>query len=199
MALVSRKEFVGFSDIQVSDPAAVSHFANLEPAAGEQPGQQSTAAAVSAAGEIVVTDFTALLLPYYGDYFRWNWSENGPVIGVTFVTYSFREDGALPDPSIVSYSPDAVFSFSSSQREAARDVLDIFSAATGLIFVEVEDGGMLDFMGATGSGYGGFANYPSPTRSSGGGVWVEGTVETDFSTGSYGFSSYFTKSGTASA
>ena len=164
MALVSRQEFFGFGDIQVSDLAAVSHLTNLEPAADGQPGQQSKAAAISAAGEIVVSDFTALLFPYFDDYLRWNYDDVTPAIGITFITYSFIEDAALPDPLGVAYEPTSVFSFGSDQRDNARAALSAFSDVTGIVFVEVADGGMIDFLGITRASEGGFGYYPSITR-----------------------------------
>ncbi|MEM5518978.1 matrixin family metalloprotease, partial [Henriciella sp. AS95] len=149
--------------------------------------EQSALGEVSAA-EAVVDDFTALLAPAYGsDFIRWNYEELGAAIGVTFVTYSFREDGDLPDPSTISHSPDEVFSFTEDQRVNFRLALDEFSDISGLVFIEVDEGGMLDAMGVTGSGYGGFANYASTSRSSGGGVWIEGTVDSDFSPGTNTF------------
>ncbi|MEO0465403.1 MAG: hypothetical protein AAF216_02575, partial [Pseudomonadota bacterium] len=101
-----------------------------------------------------VTDYTALLVPTSTNYLRWNWNEDTPAIGTTFITYSFREDAELPDPSTVSYSPDAMYSFSTAQRAETRDALAKYTAISGIVFVEAEEGGMLDFMGVTGSGFG---------------------------------------------
>lgn len=129
-----------------------------------------------------VTDFTALLSPAFrGDFSRWNYNYDDPAIGVTFVTYSFVEAADLPDPSTVNYSPDEVFSYTQDQREATRLALAAFSETSGLVFLEVEDGGMMSFLGITGSGFGGFAFYPTSNRSSQSGVFIEGTTQTDFS------------------
>ena len=135
-----------------------------------------------------VSDFTALLAPgFTWDFYRWNANFDDPAIGVTFVTFSFTEADDLPDPGTVANTPDAVFSFSEAQREATREALAEFSKNSGLIFIEVASGAMIDFTGVTGSGYGGFAYYPGPSRGPGGGVFMEGTSASDYSAGTGGF------------
>ena len=130
-----------------------------------------------------VTDYTALLVPNFnGDFTRWNWNGDTPAIGTTFITYSFREDADLPDPANVAYQPTGVYSFSASQRDETRDALAVFTAISGIVFVEVEQDGMLDFIGVTGSGFGGFAYYPNIQRGVASGVYMEGDTSTDFST-----------------
>lgn len=96
-----------------------------------------------------VTDFTALI--FDNPAFRWN-NERGdgtPVI----VTYSFDDLVAeLPDESEFSDKVigDFTTGFSNAAQQAiVRDALSKFEAAAGVRFVEVDDGGMLQFVDAT--------------------------------------------------
>lgn len=135
----------------------------------------------------VVSDFTALLLPLSGDYFRWNYDRQGPAIGTTFVTFSFSEADALPDPSFLPYSVDSVFSFDETQRDRVRAAFERYSEVTGIIFVEIEEDGMIDFVGISGSTVGGYGYYPNPNRGNAGGVAVDSSAGTDWSQGNYGW------------
>ena len=131
-----------------------------------------------------VTDYTALLNPnFYGDFSRWNGDVSGAAMGVTYITYTFTEADELPDPANVARTPDSVFSFTEDQRAATRLALEEFSKISGIVFIEVEGDSMMDFLGVTGSGVGGYAFYPFGGRSDGGGVYIEGTELTDFSVG----------------
>lgn len=152
--------------------------------------ENSHASSSDSANVSYVTDYTALLNPInvaFGDFSRWNGDASGAAVGTTFITYTFLESDELPDPSTVSYSPDAVFSYSDAQRDATRAALEEFAKISGIVFIEVEGNSMMDFVGVTGSGFGGFAFYPFSGRREGGGVYMEGDVNTDFSSGTWPF------------
>lgn len=97
----------------------------------------------------VVTDFTAMI--FDNPVFRWN-NERGsgtPII----VTYSFA-DTAGELPSEAEFPDKIIGEFttgfaSASQQAIVRDALDLFAAAAGVRFVEVDSGGMLQFVDAT--------------------------------------------------
>ncbi len=132
-------------------------------------------------GSNIVSDYTALLSGR-----AWNNAQfANPIQGITFITYSFREASGLPPASTVPYTPDAVFSFTESQRAVTRDFIQQFADNSGIIFIEVESGGTLDFMGVTGSGYGGYANYPSNRRDNASGIYIEGTEQSDHWAGNH--------------
>jgi len=117
----------------------------------------------------VVSDFTALLSGV--DSFRWNGARDFglPVI----VTYSFDDRAAeLPDESEFPSRDIGDFEtgFSDPDLQATvREALAIFEAAAGIRFVEVETGGMIQFVNADSISSGGsqvsFANFPSVNAS----------------------------------
>lgn len=141
----------------------------------------------TAASGTVANDYTALLyeFSFANSYSRWNGFEDGAAKGVTFVTYSFFEDDTLPLLSELSYNPESAFSYSEEQRAATRSALESFADASGVIFVEVEEGGMMQLGGITGSTVGGYANYPSFNRHFSSQVFVDAAADADFSVGSW--------------
>ena len=97
----------------------------------------------------VVTDFTALI--FDNPAFRWN-NERGD--GTPFVvTYSFDDlVSELPDES--EFADKVIGDFTTGFSDAAQQAivrlaLAKFEAAAGIRFVEVDDGGMLQFVDAT--------------------------------------------------
>ncbi len=109
-----------------------------------------------------VRDFTALLA--YEEYGSARWNAMLPMVGAqVFVTYSFTEAGAIP--SVQDYSPyDATgyWSFDATQRQSTRAALAEVSRVSGVIFVETTgEEAMLQMFGASGSSWGGWANYPN--------------------------------------
>ena len=113
----------------------------------------------------VVTDFTAVL--FDNDAQRWNGARDlgTPVI----VTYSF-DDRAAELPSEGDFPDKVIGDFTTGfadagQQAIVRDALAVFAASAGIRFVEVETGGMLQFVDATSILSNGnvvsFANTPS--------------------------------------
>lgn len=90
---------------------------------------------------MVVDDFTALL---EGPEFRWNGmlSVGAPVI----LTYSFADRNLREGEGGSVISP-----LQTAFRSRIQDALDSASEAAGLVFLEVREGGMLNFMGASGT------------------------------------------------
>ncbi len=141
-------------------------------------------ATVSTAGT-AVSDYTAILAYTSSDNFRWNGATD---IGTgTVVTYSFTEAADLPlladsDP----YGASAYWSYTKAQRQNFRDAMDLFEAAAGIKFVEVEGTGMINAFGADVSGVGGWANYAnSSAGNTGQGYFVN--AYQNMGPGDYGF------------
>ena len=107
----------------------------------------------------VVRDHRALLNESFYGFERWNADgfTTDAAVGVTFVTYSFREEGDLPPADRLSRGATDAVSFTDEQRGWARDALAQWDRASGLVFIEVEDGGMIDLFGVTGSTVGGYS------------------------------------------
>ena len=117
-----------------------------------------------------VRDFTALLA--YHEYPAARWNAMLPAVGAqVFVTYSFTEADAIP--SVAEYSPyDATgyWSFDATQRDSTRAALAELSRVSGVVFVETSgEEAMVQFFGASGSSWGGWANYPATS------AWYTGT------------------------
>jgi len=132
-----------------------------------------------------VNDYTALLATTAYPSARWN----NPIdlqTGV-IVTYSFATGDAIPAPSEGAFTADSFSEFTAAQRENFRDALAIYESVTGVTFVEVSAGGMIDAYTASGSDWGGWANYPiaTETQTSFGDVVIDNTG--DFDEGSYAF------------
>ena len=116
---------------------------------------------ISPAALTEVRDYTALLA--YAEYPSARWNAVMPTVGAqVFVTYSFTEPGAIP--SVEDYNPyDATgyWSFDATQRESTRAAMAELSRVSGVIFVETTgEEAMLQVFRASGSSYGGWANYP---------------------------------------
>lgn len=116
---------------------------------------------IAPAAAIEVRDYTALLA--YEAYEAARWNAMLPTVGAqVFVTYSFTGPGAIP--SVQDYSPyDATgyWSFDATQRESTRAAMAELSRVSGVIFVETTgEEAMLQVFGASGSSWGGWANYP---------------------------------------
>ncbi|WP_420861629.1 zinc-dependent metalloprotease family protein [Algirhabdus cladophorae] len=132
-----------------------------------------------------VSDFTALLGINTHSWARWN----NPLDLETavIVTYSFANADEVPAPDQGAYAADSFTPFTQAQKDNFYDVVDIFEATAGIILVEVDSGGMIDIYSASGSGYGGWANYPSTslTSVSYGDLVIDSNG--DYDEGSYGF------------
>jgi Ca2+-binding RTX toxin-like protein len=139
-----------------------------------------------------VTDFTALI--FDNAAFRWN-NDRDPTTPV-IVTYSFDDlVSELPDESEF---PDKVIGdfqtgfANATQQATVRDALSKFEAVAGIRFVEIDDGGMLQFVDATSITSNGnvvsFANVPvtSATQASIGHV-VMNQAHFPIDSGSAGF------------
>lgn len=134
----------------------------------------------------IVSDYTAILALTGGDSFRWNGPTN--VGAAVFVTYSFADGDFVP--STADYSPyDATgySAFTEAQRDNFRDALQIFEETAGIIFVEVDEGGMIDVFNATGSSWGGWANYPVTSKSYTSDGYLVIDSSGSYDSGTYGF------------
>lgn len=133
----------------------------------------------------VVSDFTALLQINDTASARWNaTAELGtPVI----VTYSYAEGTEIPAASDSAYPVSRTFAFTDQQRQNFRDAADVYERAAGVVFVEVDSGGMIDISNADGSSYGGWASYPSTSAGyTSNGLFVIDS-DGDYGEGTYGF------------
>lgn len=133
----------------------------------------------------VVSDYTAILQINDSVAARWNATTD---LGVpVIVTYSFADGSNVPTVSESSYSVSSTSAFTQMQRTNFRDVADIYQATAGIVFVEVEEGGMIDISNADGSSYGGWASYPWVSEySTSAGIFVVDSYG-DYQEGSYGF------------
>jgi hypothetical protein len=106
-------------------------------------------------------DQTALLAYQRFASARWNAIMPGTVAQV-FVTFSCTETGAIP--SVEDHNPAEVtgyWSFDATQRDATRAAMAGLSRVSGVIFVEITgQEAMPEVFGASGSSWGGWANYP---------------------------------------
>ena len=123
----------------------------------------------------VVDDYRALLEARFGGWSRWNEDGQGTeaAVGVTFVTYSFREADDLPSPYALERGADAAHALTPAQRDAARGALRQWDDASGLVFVEVETGGMIDLFAVSGSDAGGYSDHAGYEREAGGHTVVD--------------------------
>jgi serralysin len=134
---------------------------------------------------VEVRDYTALLAYPEGAAQRWN-NPDAPGTAVV-LTVSFPGAGAVP--TLADYDPfDATgySAFTAAQRQNFRDAAAVYAAACGVLFVEVESGGMIEAFAAEGSSYAGWAHLPGsrtgltePGRVviDGSGSFDEGSVE----------------------
>ncbi|NHK29237.1 hypothetical protein FF098_015065, partial [Parvularcula flava] len=135
---------------------------------------------------VAVDDFTSLLAPLGDDYYRWNWNGEDTQTGVTFVTYSFWDGGNLPYDIALQNGATSSFQFTEAQQAATRLALAEFADASGLVFIEVEEAGMLNFIGISGSDdVAGYAYYPSLDRGPGYGIYISGGQFTNFGVGTF--------------
>ncbi|MFN3764435.1 MAG: hypothetical protein ACK4R3_02580 [Aliihoeflea sp.] len=101
-----------------------------------------------------VRDYTALLSEY-----RWNDMAHGAPV---FVSYSFASADLLPTTS--EYSPYGATGYSVMSPEAratARKAMAHLEAVSGIKFVEVAAGGMIEMFMASGADGTSWANYPA--------------------------------------
>ncbi|MEM9009811.1 MAG: hypothetical protein AAGE18_01185 [Pseudomonadota bacterium] len=107
----------------------------------------------------VVADFRALLYANEDDGHRWNaMADRGAPV---FVTYSFADGAELPDEAIYApFENDGYNGFNAAQRDSFRTAVEHFEDVTGVVFVEVESGGMIDAFSTSGSVTGGWAHIP---------------------------------------
>ena len=133
----------------------------------------------------VVSDYTALLA--IEDFAAARWNATAELGTPVIVTYSFAQGDDIPTVSESSYPVSRTFAFTDRQRENFRDAADVFEWAAGVVFVEVESGGMIDISNADGSAYGGWASYPSASAGyTSNGIFVIDN-EGDYHEGTYGF------------
>ena len=134
----------------------------------------------AAGGSTTVTDEQSIL--HYldgGDNFRWNATA---ALGTSvIVTYSFTDGAGGDNPYGASYFS----AFTAAQKASFRAAAAEFMAASGLILLEVNSGGMMDIYNAHGTSVGGYADLP----------WVSGYYMPDVdlvvdSSGSYAAGSY---------
>ncbi len=137
---------------------------------------------------VSVTDFTAILYVSEGRPTNaWNGSigSGAPVI----VSYSFVGGADLGAyDADAAYPNDGFTQMTAVQQQNFRDVLAIFEAAAGIVFVEVDSGAaMINAMATSGSSYGGWASVPYVTDSytSAGELVVDSSGA--FDEGSYAF------------
>lgn len=110
----------------------------------------------------VVSDYTAILATNDETAARWN----APVdLGTAvIVTYSFADGTNIP--TLAEYEPynnDGYTAFTEAQRANFRDAVAVYQSVTGILFVEVDEDGMIDVFNTSGSAWGGWANYPYTT------------------------------------
>lgn len=127
----------------------------------------------------VVSNYTALLAINENSAFTWNGNTDlkTPVI----VTYSFADGPNVPGLNDLAYSATRSYAFNDQQRENFRKALDVYEEETGIIFVEVEEGGMIRVHNVSGSDWGGWANYSSSSEYS----TSSGTLVMDDRSGNY--------------
>lgn len=87
---------------------------------------------------------------------------------MTFVTYSFREAGALPDPRSLEREADSTHALSDAQRATVRDAMAQWDDASGLVLIEVAEGGMIGLFGIRSSDVGGYSDRAGYERNAGG-------------------------------
>ncbi|MGB1034027.1 MAG: reprolysin-like metallopeptidase, partial [Primorskyibacter sp.] len=126
----------------------------------------------------IVTDYTALLATSESPYFVWNGFTDlaTPVI----LTYSFADGENVPSVADLENEATDTSAFTAAQRENFRAATDIFHATAGLIFVEVEEGGMIDVANAHGSEWAGWAFYPNSSE-----YWTDASLLIIDDTGDY--------------
>lgn len=134
----------------------------------------------AASGSTVVNDEQSIL--YYldgGNNFRWNATSS--LGSSVIVTYSFSNGASGDNP----YNASSFSEFTLAQKANFRKAAAEFMAASGLILMEVQSGGMMDVYNAHGTAVGGYADIP----------WVSNYYMPDVdividSSGSYGTGSY---------
>ncbi len=97
-----------------------------------------------------VQDYTALLYIAENASYRWNAPVDlqTPVI----VSYRFPSGSDLPAPGSLQQAPNSVSSLTGQQEDWFRMALDVFEAATGVLFVETQaDDAMIDIMTVSGN------------------------------------------------
>jgi len=109
----------------------------------------------------VVSDYRAIVGIFDSVTRRWNATEDKefPV----FVTYSFYESSDLPSVWSMPFTSVGTSVFDLAQRLAFRNALTVFEVVSGVKFVETTGDAMIRAHGVTGSGWGGWADFPSVT------------------------------------
>jgi len=136
-----------------------------------------------------VNDYRSIL--YYldgGSNFRWN-ADNGLGTSV-MVTYSFGEGSDLPSTFGSSSNPYGASSFSdftNAQRNNFRIAAAEFMAVSGIVLVEVEDGGDINVFNAHGTNVGGYADLPYVNGSYQSQVELVIDSSGNYDAGSYGY------------
>lgn len=136
--------------------------------------------AAAGGGSTVVSDERSIL--YYldgGSNFRWNATD---ALGTAVVvTYSFGPGNGIDNP----YGASSFSAFTAAQKSNFRQAANEFMAISGIVLMEVNQGGMMDIYNAHGTPVGGYADIP----------WVASYYMPDVdvvidSNGSYGAGSY---------
>ena len=136
-----------------------------------------------------VNDYRSIL--YYldgGSNFRWN-ADKGLGTSV-MVTYSFGEGSDLPSTFGSSSNPYGASSFSdftNAQRNNFRIAAAEFMAVSGIVLVEVEDGGDINVFNAHGTNVGGYADLPYVNGSYQSQVELVIDSSGNYDAGSYGY------------
>ncbi len=133
-----------------------------------------------------VTDYTALLAINDEADARWNGIAKlgKPVI----VTYSFADESNVPKVDESLFDVTSTSAFTTGQRANFRKAIAAYEAVTGVLFVEIAEGGMIDVSNADGSEYGGWANYAESSQNyTGKGVLVVDSDNGDYNIGTYGY------------
>jgi Ca2+-binding RTX toxin-like protein len=132
-----------------------------------------------------ISDFRAIVASIDNQSLRWNsfLPKGTPVV----VTYSFADGANVPGISESAYSVTGTSAMNTQQRQNFREAINIFEAAAGITFVEIDEGGMIDASSASGSNYGGWAEVAWATKNqTGTGVLVI-DQNNNYNQGSYGF------------
>lgn len=117
-------------------------------------GRISTIA--TARGPQFVDSYEALLEPHKS----WRHNVGAPVGTPAIVTYTFLEADELPPRGRLAYRATDVDTVGRAEEANVRAALAEYADASGLTFVEVDDGAALNFYEVSGSEYGGWATFP---------------------------------------
>ncbi len=108
----------------------------------------------------VVTTIDGILAYHDSEESIWN---AGLGLGTpVIVTYSFSSGAELGNFENSGYPNASYYEFTAAQEDSFRDAVEMFSEISGIVFVEIEGEAMINVARGQGTGYGGYAHYPSP-------------------------------------